>query len=67
MSRAAELVYAAIAKHGTQKAVLDLLQTREELYAVLKYYDFERKLDELYARTAAGESAGPKRRRKKRR
>ena len=67
MSRAAELVYAAIAKRGTQKAVLDLLQTREELYAVLKYYDFERKLDELYARTAAGESAGPKRRRKKRR
>ncbi len=56
MSRAAELVYAALREHGTQRAVLDILQTREELYAVLKYYDFERKLDELYARAGTGEA-----------
>ncbi len=61
MSRAAELVYAALREHGTQRAVLDILQTREELYAVLKYYDFERKLDELYARAGKGENAKPRR------
>jgi methylisocitrate lyase len=49
MSRAAENVYAAIAKHGTQRAVLDSMQTREELYAVLDYHSYERKLDELFA------------------
>ncbi|MEO8466093.1 MAG: methylisocitrate lyase [Gammaproteobacteria bacterium] len=62
MSRAAELVYTAVREHGTQREVLDILQTREELYAVLKYYDFERKLDELYAKTATK----PRRARKKR-
>jgi len=61
MSRAAELVYTAVREHGTQRAVLDILQTREELYAVLKYYDFERKLDELYARAGEGQSAKPRR------
>lgn len=60
MSRAAELVYAALREHGTQRAVLDILQTREELYAVLKYYDFERKLDELYARPGNGKVARPR-------
>ena len=54
MSRAAEQVYAALREHGTQRPVLETLQTREELYAVLKYYDFERKLDELYARAGEG-------------
>jgi methylisocitrate lyase len=49
MSRAAELVYGALRRAGTQQPVLDLMQTREELYSVLKYYDFERKLDELNA------------------
>ena len=56
MSRAAELVYAALREHGTQRAVVDILQTREELYAVLRYYDFERKLDDLYARESKGEA-----------
>jgi len=66
MSRAAELVYTAVREHGTQRAVIDILQTREELYAVLKYYDFERKLDELYAKAGKGEAAKPRRARKKR-
>lgn len=48
MSRAAENVYAAIRKDGTQKAVVDTMQTREELYQVLNYYDYEKKLDELF-------------------
>ena len=64
MSRAAELVYTAIRQRGTQEPVLDLLQTREELYAVLKYYDFERKLDELFARAAQSENAEPRRARR---
>ncbi len=49
MSRAAERVYAAIIEQGTQAGVLDSMQTREELYDVLNYYAYERKLDELYA------------------
>ncbi|HVY63871.1 MAG TPA: methylisocitrate lyase [Gammaproteobacteria bacterium] len=64
MSRAAETVYAALRQHGTQKPVLESLQTREELYAVLKYYDFERKLDALYAR-ADGARAGARPARKR--
>jgi len=66
MSRAAELVYTAVREHGTQRAVVDILQTREELYAVLKYYDFERKLDKLYAKAGKGETAKPRPARKKR-
>lgn len=49
MSRAAERVYEAIRRDGTQRAVLDAMQTREELYEVLRYYDFERRLDALNA------------------
>jgi len=48
MSRAAENVYTAIRKDGTQKSVVDTMQTREELYAVLDYYDYENKLDQLF-------------------
>jgi methylisocitrate lyase len=48
MSRAAEAVYAAIRRDGTQRAVTDTMQTRDELYEVLGYHDYERKLDELF-------------------
>ena len=48
MSRAAEAVYAALRRDGTQKAVIDRMQTRAELYEVLGYHDYERKLDELF-------------------
>jgi methylisocitrate lyase len=50
MSRAAETVYRALRARGTQKSVLAAMQTRDELYAVLDYHAYERKLDELYAR-----------------
>jgi methylisocitrate lyase len=50
MSRAALDVYGAIRKEGTQRAVVDQMQTREELYEVLGYHDYERKLDELFSR-----------------
>lgn len=48
MSRAAETVYGAIRRDGHQKAVLDQMQTREQLYEVLDYHAFETKLDALF-------------------
>jgi methylisocitrate lyase len=50
MSRAALDVYTAICRDGTQQAVVDRMQTRSELYEVLGYHEYERKLDELFNR-----------------
>ncbi len=50
MSRAAVTVYDAIRRDGSQRAVVDLMQTRAELYEVLGYHEYERKLDELFSR-----------------
>ncbi len=50
MNQAALAVYGAIRKEGTQKNVLNLMQTRAELYDVLGYHDYERKLDELFGK-----------------
>jgi methylisocitrate lyase len=58
MSKAALEVYRAIIEDGTQDAVLSAMQTREELYAVLGYHDYERKLDELFAGRATADAAG---------
>jgi methylisocitrate lyase len=48
MNAAALAVYQSIREHGTQKAVLDRMQTREELYSYLNYHAYEAKLDELF-------------------
>jgi len=48
MNKAALDVYQAVRKDGTQKNVIDLMQTRMELYDHLGYHDFEQKLDALY-------------------
>ena len=48
MSRAAENVYRALKDEGTQQSVIDNMQTRMELYDVLGYHDYEKKLDELF-------------------
>jgi len=50
MNAAALRVYNAIRKEGTQKSVVDLMQTRAELYEVLDYHAYERKLDQLFAK-----------------
>jgi methylisocitrate lyase len=50
MNAAALRVYEAIRKDGTQKGVVEQMQTREELYDFLDYHAYERKLDELFAR-----------------
>jgi methylisocitrate lyase len=49
MNRAAETVYQAIRRDGTQQGVLSTMQTRMELYDVIGYHDYERKLDALFA------------------
>ncbi len=54
MARAAEAVYAAIRKDGTQKSVVERMQTRMELYEVLGYHDYERKIDALFGRGSSG-------------
>jgi methylisocitrate lyase len=48
MSKAAETVYSDINKRGTQEGQLKNMQTRDELYDVLDYHSFEKKLDELF-------------------
>ena len=45
MSASAEKIYDSIIKDGTQEHLLDIMQTREELYKVLDYYNHEKKLD----------------------
>ena len=47
MNKAAENVYETVRKDGSQKAVLDTMQTREELYQRINYYEYEGALDKL--------------------
>lgn len=49
MNRAALDVFKAIKKDGHQRNVIDIMQTREELYQHLGYHKYEQKLDELFA------------------
>lgn len=46
MNAAAAKVYEAIRCEGTQRAVVPLMQTRDELYEVLRYHEHEKKADE---------------------
>ena len=48
MSAAALRVYRTIREQGTQQAVVNTMQTRNELYDHLGYFDYERKLDRLF-------------------
>jgi methylisocitrate lyase len=50
MNKAALRAYEEVRKKGTQKALLGEMQTREELYDVIGYHDYEKKLDELFTR-----------------
>ncbi|MEO8487149.1 MAG: methylisocitrate lyase [Betaproteobacteria bacterium] len=52
MNRAALDVYRHLRADGTQRAVVDAMQTRAELYEFLGYHAYERKLDELFAAKA---------------
>lgn len=48
MNKAAETVYTAIRRDGHQKNVVDIMQTREELYDRIGYHEFEARLDALF-------------------
>jgi methylisocitrate lyase len=50
MSRAAIDTYGAIRRDGSQRAAVERMQTRSELYEVLGYHAHEQKLDELFSR-----------------
>ena len=50
MNKAALKAYEMVRRQGPQKAMLPEMQTREELYDIIGYHDYEKKLDELFAR-----------------
>jgi methylisocitrate lyase len=56
MSAAAWTVYETVRREGTQRSVVATMQTRAELYDVLGYHAYERKLDELFAKEPERES-----------
>jgi methylisocitrate lyase len=49
-AKAQVAVYGAIRGQGSQKSVVSTMQTRDELYQVLGYHEYEKKLDELFGR-----------------
>ncbi|WP_070987453.1 methylisocitrate lyase [Halofilum ochraceum] len=58
MNRAAEAVYWSLLENDSQNEVVDLMQTREELYDYLDYHAYEHKLDELFARGQGRDNKG---------
>jgi methylisocitrate lyase len=50
MNKAAENVYEVIRREGSQKSVIDSMQTREELYDRIDYYRYEKQLDQLFGK-----------------
>ena len=50
MSKAALAVYESVARDGHQRNVVETMQTREDLYKVLGYHEYERKLDQLFSK-----------------
>ena len=56
MSQAASSVYESLRASGTQKDMIDRMQTREELYDVIGYHEAERALDALFAERKESES-----------
>lgn len=51
MSQAAEKVFSTIRNQGTQKPVLEDMQTREELYERLNYLDYEQRVDKIFSKS----------------
>ena len=50
MNKAALKAYEEVRKKGTQKGIIGDMQTREELYDIINYHSYEKKLDELFSR-----------------
>jgi methylisocitrate lyase len=51
MNKAAQTTYETLRREGTQKSMVPMMQTRKELYDSIGYWDYEQKLDALFART----------------
>jgi methylisocitrate lyase len=51
MNKAAFKAYEEVRKKGTQKGIIGDMQTREELYEVINYHSYEKKLDELFSKS----------------
>ncbi len=56
-NKAAESVFKTIRRAGTQKGVIPVLQTRDELYEYLEYHSYEDKLDELFESNSGTQSS----------
>jgi methylisocitrate lyase len=54
MNAAALRVFQALRGEGTQKGVVDIMQSRDDLYGYLDYHAYEQKLDQLFAREKQG-------------
>ena len=50
MNKAAQTVYETVRREGTQASVVPMMQTRQELYDAIGYWDYENKLDQLFAK-----------------
>ena len=51
MNKAAQTVYQSLRREGSQAKVVPLMQTRQELYDSIGYWEFENKLDQLFAKS----------------
>jgi methylisocitrate lyase len=58
MSAAALQVYKTIREKGTQAEIIKMMQTREELYDFLNYYEYEKQQDQLRAKPKANKDEG---------
>ena len=50
MSKAALEVYSTISKHGSVEKILEKMQSRDELYEILDYHTYEKKIDDLFSK-----------------
>lgn len=50
INHTAEIVYQSIRKNGTQKDLIPIMQTREELYQSINYHSYEQSLDTMFKR-----------------
>ena len=50
MSKAALEVYSAIAKDGNVEKMIEKMQSRDELYEILDYHTYEKKIDDLFSK-----------------
>jgi methylisocitrate lyase len=55
MNKAAEQVYETVRTQGTQKSVIDQMQTRDELYKSINYYSYEDALDQFQSSQNEGD------------